>query len=229
MKRLLSIVTCDINQLNEVDVIINKSGNKQDFQAKTKGLENNVISNNFNSGQNKHADMSEKTCTYNATRNFLLIWADLQRKGDKKTNIDASRPEQIFTLEACFDLEALVVCIQESFLRNYSLAYAGLNLYWPSEMDNRKNIQVVIAIRKYILNKVIIENWTNLVSHPYYIVLDIKKRSPGSKKYSRRNRIVNRYDNMISNGYVWQGSISQHDQLFKIFLRDKSFKAEYYF
>ena len=42
----------------------------------------------------------------------------------------------ISILEAGLGLEALVVCIQESFLGNRSLAHVGLNLYWPSKTDN---------------------------------------------------------------------------------------------
>ena len=63
----------------------------------------------------------------------------------------------------------------------------------------------MIAVKKYILNKVIVENRTNLVSYFYYIVLDIRELNPVSEKYSRKTRIVNLYDNKIGNGYVWQG------------------------
>ena len=63
-------------------------------------------------------------------------------------------------------------------------------------------MQVLIAVRKDILNKVIIENRTDLVSHPYCIVLDIKELNSVSGKISRRTRVVNLYDNKIGNGYV---------------------------
>ena len=65
-------------------------------------------------------------------------------------------------------------------------------------------MQVLIAIRKDILNKVIIENRTDLVSHPYYIALDIKKLNQVSRKYSRKTQIVNLYDNKIGRECVWQ-------------------------
>ena len=65
---------------------------------------------------------------------------------------------------------------------------------------------VLTAVRKDILNKVIIENRTDLVSHPYCIVLDIKELDPISGKYSRRTRVVNLYDNKVGNGCVWQGA-----------------------
>ena len=44
-------------------------------------------------------------------------------------------------------------------------------------------MRVLIAVKKDILNKVIIENWTDLVSHPYCIVLDIRELHPVSGKY----------------------------------------------
>ena len=114
----------------------------------------------------------------------------------------------ISALEAGLGLEILVVYIQEPFLGNRSLAYGGFNLYWPSGTDNCKDMRVLTAIRKDILNKIIIENWTDLASHPYCIVLNIKELNPVSRKYFRRTRIVNLYDNKIGNRCVWQGSSS---------------------
>lgn len=72
-------------------------------------------------------------------------------------------------------------------------------------MDNQKDIQVLIVIRKDILNKIIIENYTNQVNHPYCIVLDIREFNPISEKYSRKIRIINLYNNKISNKCIWQG------------------------
>lgn len=67
-------------------------------------------------------------------------------------------------------------------------------------------MRVLVAVRKIILNKVIIENRTDLVSHPYCIVLDIKELNPLSRKYSERTRVINLYDKKIGNRCVWQGS-----------------------
>lgn len=60
-------------------------------------------------------------------------------------------------------------------------------------------MQVLIAIRKNILNKIIIKNWTDLVSHPYYIVLDIRKLNLVFGKSSRMTKVVNLYNNKINN------------------------------
>ena len=110
----------------------------------------------------------------------------------------------ISALEAALGLNAAVVCIQEPFLGNRNISHSGFNFYWPSGTDNRKDMRVLIAVKKDILNKVIIENRTNLVSHPYCIVIDVRERNPVSRKYSRRTRVVNLYDNKIANGCVWQ-------------------------
>ena len=85
---------------------------------------------------------------------------------------------------------------------NQSLVHIRFNLYWPSKTDNHKDIYVLIIIKKDILNKVIIENRTDLISHPYYIILDIREYNPISEKYLKKTRIVNFYDNKIDNGYV---------------------------
>lgn len=42
-------------------------------------------------------------------------------------------------------------------------------------MNNKKDMQVIIAIRKDIFNTIIVKNETNLFSYFYYICLDIKK------------------------------------------------------
>ena len=112
----------------------------------------------------------------------------------------------IAALEAGLGLEAAIVCIQEPFLGNRSISHSGFNLYWPSGTDNRKNMRVLTAVRKDILNSIIIDNRTDLVSHPYCSVLDIKELHPVSRKVLRKTRVVNLYDNKIGRGQVWKGS-----------------------
>ena len=60
-------------------------------------------------------------------------------------------------------------------------------------------MRILIVVKKYILNKIIIENWTDLVNYPYYIILDIREYNPTSGKYLRKTRVVNVYDNKIGN------------------------------
>lgn len=108
----------------------------------------------------------------------------------------------ISAFEASLGLEALVIYIQKSFFGKKSLAYARFNLYWPSGIDNCKDMQVLIAVKKDILNKIIIENQTDLANHPYCVVLDIKKLNLVFGKYFRTTRVLNLYDNKIGNRYV---------------------------
>lgn len=74
-----------------------------------------------------------------------------------------------------------MICIQELFLGNQNIAYAGFNLYWLSGIDDQKDIRVLIAVKKDILNKLIIENRTGLVRHLYCIILDMTKCNLGSR------------------------------------------------
>ena len=65
-------------------------------------------------------------------------------------------------------------------------------------------MRVLIAIRKDILNRVVIENQTDLISHLYCICLDIKKVDPQSGKRPRKTSVVNPYDNKIGKGQPWE-------------------------
>lgn len=59
-------------------------------------------------------------------------------------------------------------------------------------------MQVIIMIRKNILIIIIVENQTDLISHPYYICLDIKEINRQIEKCLRKTRIINLYNNKIS-------------------------------
>ena len=61
-------------------------------------------------------------------------------------------------------------------------------------------MRVLTAVRKDILNKVIINNWINLASYLYYYVLDIKKLYSRFRKILRKIRVVNLYDNKVCKG-----------------------------
>ena len=100
-------------------------------------------------------------------------------------------------LEAGLGLEASIIYIQEPFLGSWSISHFGFNLYWPSRTDNRKDMQVLTAIRKDILYKVIIDNWTDLVSYPYCSILDIKEFHSLTRKFVIETRVINLYDNKV--------------------------------
>ena len=66
-------------------------------------------------------------------------------------------------------------------------------------------MRVLTAVQKNIVNQVTIENQSDLASHPYCLILDLKEPYPeSSKKLPRRTRIVNVYDNKLGEGYPWQ-------------------------
>ena len=112
----------------------------------------------------------------------------------------------ISALEARLSLKIEIACIQEPFLGNRHVSHSGFNLYWPSGTDNRKNMQVLTAVRKDILNIVLIENRSDLVNHPYCLVLDIKELHLRSGKALRMTRVVNLYNNKVGRGQFWEGS-----------------------
>ncbi len=63
-------------------------------------------------------------------------------------------------------------------------------------------MQILISDKKDTLNKIVIENRINVVNHLYCIVLDIKKLNLVIRKFLRKTRVVNLYDNKISNGCI---------------------------
>ena len=111
----------------------------------------------------------------------------------------------VSALEASIGLDAGIVCIQEPFLGNRDISHSGFNLYWPAGTDNQKDMRVLVAVKKDILNRVIMENWTNLISHPYCQILDIRELYLQSGRYLRKTRIVNLYDNKVRKDQPWQG------------------------
>ena len=62
-----------------------------------------------------------------------------------------------------------------------------------------------MVVRKDIANNVILDNRSDLVSHPYCLVLDIKELYPKTRKPIRKIRVVNMYDNCIGQECTWQG------------------------
>ena len=89
------------------------------------------------------------------------------------------------------------IYIQEPFLGKKNLAHAGFNLYWLAEPYDYKDNHIFVIVRKDLLIKTIVENQTNLVSHPYSMVLDITKGEIHAKEQKRKTKIVNIYDNKL--------------------------------
>ena len=115
----------------------------------------------------------------------------------------------ISALETALSLGASIVCIQEPFKGNRSISHSGFNLYWPMAGENRRDIRVLTAVRKEIVNNVVLDNRSDLANHPYCLVLDIKELHLKTRKPIRRTRVVNMYDSSVGQGYTWQGHTTQ--------------------
>lgn len=73
-------------------------------------------------------------------------------------NCDKGYECTVSVLEAALGLNASIVCIQKPFVGNRSISHSGFNIYWPSGFQDRKDIQVLTAIRKDLASKIIFEN-----------------------------------------------------------------------
>lgn len=62
------------------------------------------------------------------------------------------------------------------------------------------------TVRKDILYNVTIDNGTDLVSHLYCSILDIKEFHSLTKKVVRKTKIVNLYDKKVDKEHVWDRS-----------------------
>lgn len=76
-------------------------------------------------------------------------------------------------------------------------------------------MQVLIVSKKHILNKVIINNQTDLISHPYHFYLDIKEIDLKFRKNLRQIRIINLYDNKIGQSQLWERLCSRIQRAIK--------------
>ena len=56
------------------------------------------------------------------------------------------------------------------------------------------------------MDKLVIENRTDLVNHPYFILLEIRELDQLSKKPRRKMRALNIYDNRVGQGCTWSGN-----------------------
>lgn len=74
-------------------------------------------------------------------------------------------------LKMLLNIEIGIFYLQKSFIRNKSITYSEFNFYWPRQLKNKA--QVLIAIKKELINKIIIDNRTNLVNHFYFLTLNI--------------------------------------------------------
>ncbi len=113
----------------------------------------------------------------------------------------------IMALEMALSIGAGMVMLQEPFIGTREISHSAFNFYWPQA--ERKEIRVMTAIRKELTDKIVIEHRTDLINHPYVMLLAIRKLDPRSKKPRRKTRAVNVYDNRVGRGCTWEGGISR--------------------
>lgn len=100
-------------------------------------------------------------------------------------------------LKAGLGLETSIIFIQKLFLQNCSFAYVGFNLYRLFRTDNQRDKQVLIVVKKDILNRVIIDNQIDLISHLYYFCSNIQEINLKFGKILRKTKIVNLYNKKV--------------------------------
>ena len=114
----------------------------------------------------------------------------------------------IATLETALSIEAGIACLQEPFIRNSSISHSIFNFYWPERWRNKA--RVLIAVKTELMSKILVDNRTNLVDHPYFLVLDIRDIDSRTNKPARQIRVVNLYNNRVGQRCTWEGSTRQN-------------------
>lgn len=104
----------------------------------------------------------------------------------------------IASLETAINIGAGIVCLQEPFLGNKNIAHSAFNFYLPGKL--RTEARVLTAVEKELVNKIIVENRTDRVDHPYFLTLDIKDMDTRLSRQTRQTSVFNAYDNRVGQG-----------------------------
>ncbi len=113
-------------------------------------------------------------------------------------NCERGYESTVMALETTLTIKAGMVMLQELFIGNRELSHSAFNFYWPQ--GERSEIRMVTAIRKDLTDKLVVENRTDLVNHPNFILLEIWELDQQSKKPRRKTRALNVYDNRVGQG-----------------------------
>jgi ribonuclease HI len=116
-------------------------------------------------------------------------------------NCRGAYPITIAALELGLELEVGLVCLQEPYRGTFN--HRGYLLYWPNKGE-QDDYRVAIAVRRDLLDQMVIEARTDLVSHPYVMTMDIWELGTARERV-RRTRIINCYDNWLGANHRWQG------------------------
>lgn len=66
------------------------------------------------------------------------------------------------------------------------------------------------AVKKELINKIVVDLKTDLVNHLYFMLLEISEFDPRSNKLGRKRWVINIYNNWVRKGYIWNGKISRN-------------------
>ena len=110
----------------------------------------------------------------------------------------------IASLETALSIGAGIVCLQKPFIGRKSFAHSTFNFHWPGRL--KTEARVLIAVKKELMGKIIVENRTDLIDHPYFLALDIRDMDSQLTKPARPTRVVNAYENQVGQRYTWQGN-----------------------
>lgn len=77
----------------------------------------------------------------------------------------------MMALEMALSVETSIVIIQKLFIGNQEISHSKFNFFWPQ--SERKNIRVMMAVRKNVADKIIVDHRTNIINHPYFLLIEI--------------------------------------------------------
>ena len=130
----------------------------------------------------------------------------------------------IASLEAALSIGAGIVCLQEPFIGNRSITHSAFNFYWPGGL--RTEARVLTAVKKELVDKIIVENRTDLIDHPYFLALDIRDMDSRLNKPARQTRVVNAYDNQVRQGYTWEGNTPRSRRALEDIIWDRVIRGQ---
>ena len=67
----------------------------------------------------------------------------------------------------------------------------------------------MMAVKKDLLDKIVVEHKTDLVNYLYFIFLEIRDLDQQSKQPRKKTQVLNTYDNRVGQGCIWTGNIRQ--------------------
>ncbi len=121
-------------------------------------------------------------------------------------NCGQSYENTIMAIETAWSIGAGIVMLPDPFIGIREISHSAFNLYWPQA--ERKEIKVMTAVQKELTDKIVLQNRTDLVNHPYVMLLEIRELDPRSKKSGRKTRVVNVYNNRVGRVCRWDSGIS---------------------